>query len=101
MGEALEAGKTQDLRPRETSMDANSSAHHQENRQHDKHPDNGDAANDRQLAAVKIAPVAAGGLNQAGGHGGGNRYPPGDLLAFLQRIQKLVFMHGFGGGLEG
>jgi hypothetical protein len=50
---------------------------------------------------VKIAPVAPGGLNQAGGHLVGDGYPPGDLVTLLERIQELVFVNGFGGRLEG
>ena len=101
MGEAFEAGEPQDRRPRETLVDANPAAHHQEDRQQRQHAENGDAADDRQLAAVEIAPVAAGGLDQAGGHPVGDGDAPGDLVALLQRIQELVFLNGFGGRLEG
>ena len=101
VGEALEAGEAQDLRPRKAVINANSSAHQQENQQQSEHPDDGNAANDRQRAALKIAPFAAGGLNQAGRHGIGDRYPPGDLVALFQSIQKLVLVDGFGCGLEG
>ena len=69
MGEALETGETQDLRARKSLIDADSSANHQENHQRGKHPEDGDAADDRQLAALEIAPVAAGRLDQAGGVG--------------------------------
>ena len=31
----------------------------------------------------------------------GDRYPPGDLVALLQRVQELVFLNGLGGRLEG
>ena len=87
--------------PEKPLLDANPAAHHQENRQRGQHPENGDAANDRQFAALEIAPVAPGGLDQAGGHLIGNGYPPGDLVTLLQRIQELVFLDGLGGRLEG
>ncbi len=60
-----------------------------------------DAADDRQLAALEIAPVAPGGLDQAGGHRVRNADPAGDLVALLQRVQELVLLHRFRGGLEG
>ena len=50
---------------------------------------------------LEVAPVAAGGLDQAGGHPIGDRYAPGDLVALLQRVQELVFLNRFGGRLEG
>ena len=101
MGEALETGKAQDLRPRESGLGTNASAHHQEDREQRQHPQNGDAADDRQLAAVEVAPVTTGGLNEIGGIGVGDGYPPRDLVALFQRVQELVFLHGLGGGLEG
>ena len=101
MDEALEAGESQDRLPRETLVDTNPAAHDQENRQQGKHADDGDTADDRQFAAVEVAPVAPGGLNKAGGHRIGDRYPSRDLVALLQRIQELVFLNGFGRGLEG
>ena len=85
----------------EAVLDANTAAHHQEDRQQRQHPDDGDAADDRQLAALEIAPVAPGRLDQAGRHRVRNGDPAGDLVALLQRVQELVFLHGFGGGLEG
>ena len=87
--------------PGEPLVNADLAAHHQEDRQQRQHPDNGDAADDRQLAALEIAPVAPGGLDQAGGHRVRNADPAGDLVALLQRIQELVLLHRFGGGLEG
>ena len=54
--------------PEKPVIDANPSAHHQEDRQQRQHSEDGDAADDRQLAAVEIAPVAAGRLDQTGGH---------------------------------
>src|SRR5882724_13688462 len=100
MGEAFEARETKDRLARKTLMNANPSAHHQEDRQERNHAENGNAADDRQLAAVKIAPVAAGGLNQVRGVYIRDADPPGDLVALLQRIQELVFLDGFGGRLE-
>ena len=74
---------------------------YQEDREQDEHADDGDAANDRQPAALEIAPVAPGGLNEAGSPRIRNGDPAGDLVAPLQRIQKLVFLDGFGRRPEG
>src|SRR5260370_42093432 len=63
VGEALESGKPQDRSSRETLTNAYPAAPREENRQQRKHSDNGDAADDRQLAAVEIAPVTPAGLN--------------------------------------
>jgi len=40
-------------------------------------------------------------MNQVGGVGIGDRDPPTDLVALLQRVQELVFLHRFGGRPEG
>src|SRR3954469_969759 len=78
----------------------NSPAHDQKNRKQRKHSNDGNTADDGQLVTMKVPPVAPGRLNQTGGHGVRYGYPAGDLVAFLQRIQKLVFMDGFGSRLE-
>src|SRR3954452_17409097 len=100
MSETFERGETQNLRSREPVIQTNSPAHRQEDRKHRKHSDNRDASNDRKFAAMEIPPVPAGRLNQTGGHGVRYGYAPGDFVAFLQRIQMLVFVNRFGGGLE-
>jgi hypothetical protein len=99
--EAFKTGEAQDRAAGESVFDADTSAHHHENHQPRQHPENGDAADDRQGAALEVAPVAAGRLNQAARHLVGNADPAGDLVALLQRVQELVFLHRFGGGLEG
>src|SRR3954468_19704234 len=101
MGETFEAGEAQKRPPRKSLADANPAAHHQEDRQQGKHAENGNAADPRQLAAMEVAPVAPRRLNQIGGISVGDRYPPADLVALLQRLQKLVFLNGFSSRLEG
>ena len=101
VGKAFEAGETQDFCSREAVIDANASAHHQEDRQQDEHPEDGDTANDRQFAALKVTPVAARGLDQVRGICIRDADPPADLVAVLQRIQELIFLDSFGRRFEG
>ena len=60
--------------PEKPLAHANPAAHHQEDREQSQHAKDGNAADPRQLAAVKVAPVAPRGLDQAGGHSVGDRY---------------------------
>ena len=50
---------------------------------------------------MEVAPVTAGGLDQAGCHPVGNGDTPADLVALLQRIQEFVLLNRLGGRLEG
>ena len=100
MREAFEARETQNFGAGETVIDTNPATHHQEYRQEQQHSEDRNTADDRQLAALKISPVAARRLDQAGSHIVRDRYPPGDLVALLQRVQEFVFLDGFSGRLE-
>jgi len=101
MGEALETREPQNRLARKTPLQADPAPHHHEDRKHGQHPENRETADPWQLAALEIAPVAAGWLDQTGCHLVRDGDAPADLVTLLQRIQKLVFLNGFGGRLEG
>ncbi len=64
----------------------------QEDRQHGQHAEDGDAADDRQLAALEVAPVAAGRLDQAARPlASGIEIRPVILSPSFSALQKLVF----------